>query len=285
MLFGSSTTRRELASTTRVDFTAYVNMANVLCCLLFRVYHDAVRCSCYNKPFDVNSGLSLTWVLMPWWCKQHQQPCYGLHEMGIFLSFLRGNLNYLYIFFREDIFAFYIIAGHWNVSSDDVNCKYTFPQKYFSWWIVQNKKYWLKMQVLNNLLILCIIILSYNSMGQYMSMCHIPHNKANLRDLIAATSLVILLKIGLKSSIFPSMWPSNLMDDLKKQYGTSSVLHQVFCIISNPLVNSNCSYSPETLNLGQNWQFSVLCDLEIWWMTLKNNRAPLLCYFKLCKLF
>ena len=30
-------------------------------------------------------------------------------------------------------------------------------------------------------------------------------NKANLRDLIAATSLVILLKIGFKSSIFRSM--------------------------------------------------------------------------------
>ena len=29
----------------------------------------------------------------------------------------------------------------------------------------------------------------------------------------------------------------------------------------------------------------VPCDLEIWWMTLKNNRAPLLCYFKLCVSF
>ena len=27
--------------------------------------------------------------------------------------------------------------------------------------------------------------------------------------------------------------------------------------------------------------FFVLCDLEIWRMTLKNNRAPFLCYFKL----
>ena len=27
------------------------------------------------------------------------------------------------------------------------------------------------------------------------------------------------------------------------------------------------------------------CDLEIWQMTLKNNRAPLLCYFKLCGSF
>ena len=52
-------------------------------------------------------------------------------------------------------------------------------------------------------------------------------NKANLRDLIAATGLVILLKLDLNR-----------------------------------------------------WFFSP-CDLEIWWMTPKNNRAPLLCYFKL----
>ena len=29
----------------------------------------------------------------------------------------------------------------------------------------------------------------------------------------------------------------------------------------------------------------VLCDLEIWWLTLKNNRVPLLCCFKLCASF
>ena len=52
-------------------------------------------------------------------------------------------------------------------------------------------------------------------------------NKANLRDLIAATDLVILLKL-----------------DINRRF-----------------------FSP--------------CDLEIWWMTPKNNRAPLLCYFKL----
>ena len=32
-------------------------------------------------------------------------------------------------------------------------------------------------------------------------------------------------------------------------------------------------------------KFLVPCDLEIWRMTLKNNRAPLLCYFKLCVSF
>ena len=53
-------------------------------------------------------------------------------------------------------------------------------------------------------------------------------NKANLRDLIAATGLVILLK------------------------------------------------------LDSNHRFFSPCDLEIWWMTSKNYRAPLMHYIKLC---
>ena len=57
------------------------------------------------------------------------------------------------------------------------------------------------------------------------------YNKANLRDLIAATGLVILLK-----------------------------------------------FDP-------NHRFFVPCDLEIWWMALENNRAPLLYYIKLCASF
>ena len=31
--------------------------------------------------------------------------------------------------------------------------------------------------------------------------------------------------------------------------------------------------------------FFVPCDLEIWWMTLKNKRAPLPCHIKLCASF
>ena len=45
------------------------------------------------------------------------------------------------------------------------------------------------------------------------------------------------------------------------------------------------AYSPETPNLGQNGWCFVPCDLEIWWMTLENNRASLLCCFKLCATF
>ena len=48
---------------------------------------------------------------------------------------------------------------------------------------------------------------------------------------------------------------------------------------------SNWSYSPETPNLGHIRRFLELCDLEIWRMTLKNNRAPLLCCFQLCAWF
>ena len=59
------------------------------------------------------------------------------------------------------------------------------------------------------------------------------------------------------------------------------MLLQALCIISYPLVNSNLSYSPETPNLGQIWRFLQRCVLEIWRLTLKNNRAPLLRYFKL----
>ena len=59
------------------------------------------------------------------------------------------------------------------------------------------------------------------------------------------------------------------------------MLLQALCIISYPLMNSNWSYNPEMPNLGQIRRFLEPCDLEIWQMTLQNNRAPLLCYFKL----
>ena len=45
------------------------------------------------------------------------------------------------------------------------------------------------------------------------------------------------------------------------------------------------AYSPETPHLGQNRWCFVPCDLEIWRMTLENDRASLLCCFKLCATF
>ena len=39
-------------------------------------------------------------------------------------------------------------------------------------------------------------------------------------------------------------------------------------------MNSNLSYSPETLNSGQNGQFFYRWDLKIWWMTSKTIGHP-----------
>ena len=69
-------------------------------------------------------------------------------------------------------------------------------------------------------------------------------------------------------------WPWKLTDGIDKEQGTSSTLGQNLWIISLLYLNSNLSYSPETLNSGNNWRFFVLRDLQIWWMQLKNNRAP-----------
>ena len=88
-----------------------------------------------------------------------------------------------------------------------------------------------------------------------------------------------------KFSDFCPVWPWNLTDDLEKRQGTSSMLLQALCIIYLPPVYLNWSYSPETLNLGQNPWFFVPVDPEIWWMTLKYSRAPLLYYVKLCLSF
>ena len=77
-------------------------------------------------------------------------------------------------------------------------------------------------------------------------------NKPNLRHLIAATGLVIATQIGLKSSIFQRVWPSNLIDDFAKQYGTCSMLCQALCIVLKSSVNSNLGHSLEALNSGQN---------------------------------
>ena len=61
------------------------------------------------------------------------------------------------------------------------------------------------------------------------------------------------------------------------------MLLQTLCMILYPLANS--IRSPETPNLGKFRWFLEPWDLDIRRRTLQNNRAPLLCYFKLCASF
>ena len=66
-------------------------------------------------------------------------------------------------------------------------------------------------------------------------------------------------------------WPSKTIGHLF--YATSSFVQHFIAIGEFK--------RPETPNLGQIWWFLAPCDLEIWRMTLKNNRAPLLSNIKL----
>ena len=72
-------------------------------------------------------------------------------------------------------------------------------------------------------------------------------------------------------------WPHKIIGQFF--YITSSFVYHL-----KPSMNSNWSYCPETHNSGQNrWFLSRVT--EIWRITLKNNRASLLCYIKLCTSF
>ena len=68
----------------------------------------------------------------------------------------------------------------------------------------------------------------------------------------------------------PQIWPVSLSQNCAK-----IITRQIWGIWK-----LRPAYSPETPNSGQKRWCFVPCDLEIWWMTLENNRAPLLCYFK-----
>ena len=87
-----------------------------------------------------------------------------------------------------------------------------------------------------------------------------------------------------KSTIYFAMWPWNLMDDLLKIDRAPLLSNMNLCVSFH---NHMWIQTGVTVRKHQIWvnDFFVLLDLSISQMTLKNNRAPLLCYFKLCALF
>ena len=98
---------------------------------------------------------------------------------------------------------------------------------------------------------------------------------------------VIVQKCSIRvaiDDIFP-VWPWNLMGDLRKKivhlnYTTSSFVHHFKAIseVKLELQSGNAQF-------GSNSAILVSCELKIWQMTLKNNRAPVLCSCKLCASF
>ena len=162
-------------------------------------------------------------------------------------------------------------------------------------------------------------------------------NKANLRDLIAATGVVILLKMdsiidfSARTTLKFDGWPQKIIGHLF--YTTSSFVHHFKAISELKRVTvrkrsiqvkmgdflSRVTFKFDGWPWKAIWHFfnimfsfvhdfkainelklelqsgnaqfrskSVLfvpCDLQIWRITFKNNRAPVLCRFKLCASF
>ena len=119
----------------------------------------------------------------------------------------------------------------------------------------------------------------------YVAKCKLLFKKANLRDLVAATSLVFLPKIGFKSLIFFAHVTMKFYVRPRKTighlfYAMSSFVHhfKAICDFKLELQSGNTKFESK-------WEIFFPCDIKIWQMTLKNNRALLLCNFKLCVLF
>ena len=115
----------------------------------------------------------------------------------------------------------------------------------------------------------------------YIKLCAAFPSHWHIQTGVTVQKRSIQVKIGnflSRVTLKIDVWPW-------KQLDTSSIQRQALCITSNPLVKSNLSYSLETLKLGKNCQFFFPHDLENWRMTVKTNRAPLLCCFNLCASF
>ena len=109
-------------------------------------------------------------------------------------------------------------------------------------------------------------------------LCASFHSHQSIQTQVTVQKRPIWVKIG----YFGPMWPWNFTDDLGKTighlfYATSSFGHHFIAIskFKLKLQSGNLQFGSKMVN------FFVPCDLEIWQMTSRNNRASLLCHYKL----
>ena len=109
--------------------------------------------------------------------------------------------------------------------------------------------------------------------------------KENLRDLIAATGLVILLKFDPNHRFFSPCDLENWC--MTSQNIRAPLLYYIKLCVSFEIhrwIQTEVTPRKRSIRV-EIGDFFVPCDLEIWWMTLENDRAPLLYYIKLCASF
>ena len=87
-----------------------------------------------------------------------------------------------------------------------------------------------------------------------------------------------------KSDIFYPVWPWNLTMILKNNRAHLLCYFKLCASFHNHrLIQTRVTVWKHPIWVKiSNFFFS--CDLEIWWMTLKNNRTSFLCHIKLCQL-
>ena len=89
-----------------------------------------------------------------------------------------------------------------------------------------------------------------------------------------------------KLAIFCPVWPLNLLDDLEKQkghlfYAMLSFVHhfKAIGIFKLKLQSGNAQFGSKSAIFWLVWPWNLMDDF------VKNNRAPILCCFKLCASF
>ena len=113
---------------------------------------------------------------------------------------------------------------------------------------------------------------------------HFVLNKANLRDLIVATGLEILLKFdpnhrfSARVTLKFDGWHRKILGHIS--YTKSSFVHHIksFGEFKLKLQSGNAQFGSKLAGF-------FVPRGEIWWMTLENNRASLLYFIKLCASF
>ena len=115
----------------------------------------------------------------------------------------------------------------------------------------------------------------------YIKLCASFRSHGWIQDGVTVRKCSIRVKIGNFLSCVTLKfdgWPWKTIGHLF--HLASSFLHNFIAISEFKL-----ELQSGNIQFGSKWMFFVPCDLEIWQMTLKNNKTPLLCYFKLCASF
>ena len=116
----------------------------------------------------------------------------------------------------------------------------------------------------------------------YFKLCASFHRHRSIQPVVTVRKHRIRVKIGdflPRVTLKFNRWPWKTIGHLF--YATSRFLHHFIAISQFKL-----ELQFGNIKLGSKSAIVfVPCDLEIWQMTLKNNKAPLLCYFKLCAWF